>query len=188
MDFLHDRARSLHRFLTDLLFPLPATLYLFPGVAGSAERCMVLHVMRQTGLSILHVEDDGTRAGPPLLWVEDATDGIRGTFALVRYVGRLWRLYPSDPAHALMVDSLLDSLASFMHSPDLTDAVTLLEARLRDYDDAAVLYGFEDPTVADYAWAAALAVHSVDKDAWYDPETVPHFHAWWVRIPKPPLP
>jgi hypothetical protein len=103
---------------------------------------------------------------------------------IVRFFGRLSRVYPStDASHAMLVDSSLMSLALLIEQGEWTgDDLDALEASMAEEE---WIHNFTTPTLADICWYAAvrhvLLHESVDAIAWlmHTFADRPALKRWW---------
>lgn len=179
-----------HRIL-EYAHPMPQTVRVFAGPAGSVERAVIEAVM---DFSFATPREGCPGEDRPTLWVDDEWTGVYGWMPICRYLGLLWRAYPTTPLSALYVDGALDLLARFLQS-DVPPAdrfcafVTQLELRLekRDSDDPW-LEGFDSKTIADMCWHAALTHHMEEHTLEIDEEQHPLVFEWMCAMEgAPPL-
>jgi hypothetical protein len=196
---------ALKHWVLDLAHPLPRTLDVFAGWPGSVERAVVLRVASVVGDGITlrwqttgEGFDEDLLLQHPVVWPHaDAHEGgvgHTGMLAVCRYLGRLWRLYPTDPANALAIDSALDLLQRFCGAARHADEALLpvLRAFLRALEDRMELHdsvwleAMGCASLADLCWAAAyewacVKTRSSPLEAAGEDETVefPRLAAWW---------
>lgn len=180
----------LKHWILDRAHPLPTEVRVYPGVPGTLEYAVTRAVLARAPVVGLELREKGAEA-EPTVW-PDGEDGeeVTGFLAVARYLGRLWRLYPTDPRNALPVDASLDLLASFAHeaasaSPALLqDAVAAcahsLEERL---GDGPWLEGMGACSLADACWVGVFAWARA-ADAWDDDcfEQTPRLRVWWRAV------
>lgn len=187
----------IKHWVLDHAHPIPTDLRLYPGKGGSIQRAIVQRVASAVDLPGLSVIDEGHPEGEarPCLWV--GGDCSRGYGAVCRYLGRHWRLYPTTPESALVVDALLDRLASFAGPYECEADVssefsrTHLAVFARELDSTiddpeGFLGGFGTPSIADLMWCASIAhvSNAVLKVAPPDalPEACTNLRAWCSRM------
>ena len=183
--------RYAKHWVLDYAHPLPPSVRVYAPDPTDVRQRMVRDLIAYMDWSgVAYVEEGATE---PMLWVDgdDGVDGVDGAFAIVRYLGRLWRLHPVSPEGALLVDSTLEMLDSYVcafadgpvrdASEHAHDLVRDLCERLHGDD---YLEGFMHPTVADVCAVSLLhhALEQNDVDVLYDPKTQQNFHTWWTRM------
>lgn len=184
--------RRAKHYVLDHAHPLPASVRVFAGPPGSLERCIVRGVLGVVDVPGL-VECGAAAASLPTLWIAEDDVGVHGCLAICRYLGRLWRLYPTDPVAALGVDSALEQLSGLLTSLPLTSPavvlaqhLTELEARFERYEEkdqrTPWLEGMDQPSLADVCWAAALrwVLYATERDGL--PDTHPRVRRWWEAV------
>ena len=181
-------ARYRH-YLLDVMYPPPTCLLVFLG--GGLHRALVRRVLPHMSCKVEICETpDDTAKDPnkPVVWYDMDAEPVSGCVCVCRYLGRLQRLYPVNPASALLLDAVLEPLHDFVEAlshptkrasaqDHVTDAVVYLEKTV----SCGFVGGFSDTTIADLMWAAALehVVHTHDLTLFYTPTEAPVFHAWW---------
>ena len=170
----------------DRAHPVPPVISLYAGVEGTLEHCIVMSAVKATeGLPVVLVaprvggRQDKDR---PILWLEgDEAHGIEGCTSIARYLGRHWRMHPTDPEHAFLVDSLLERLERVVVTGPQPHCLHYLDSCLlpRTQKGSGWLHGFSERTMADVCWRAALTWFYVSDKPWYEAKEVPRFHMWF---------
>ena len=194
-------AEYVKHWVLDRAHPLPLALRVYPGTPGSLAYAVTRAVLARVALEGLEVRGTGgEEAALPTVWVADGgeEDGaaqreVAGLTAVARYLGRLWRLYPCNPASALHVDASLDLLARFAHAAAEADTpaalcahvaayASLLEARQEDAGHVW-LEGMDKCSLADVCWAGVFAwARSVEAWDLFDAAALPNLAAWWEAV------
>lgn len=137
--------------------PDPDSVMFYTGKAGSIEEALVLAAQDMCTVPTVSIQtlDDGNDMGS-VPWLqcshEDGdTERIVGTMAVCRFVGRLERRYPSPRYESGLEDARLEVLLTLLasHTPS---CVKLALDRLLALPDAC----YDNPTLADIVWGAAL--------------------------------
>ena len=90
---------------------------------------------------------------------------VTGAFAICRYLARLWRLNPTTPESALIVDSALEHLSSFTNSLMNDSDPSNVSAKLRSFletmndefcDDSLYIGGMHSLSLCDIMYRAAI--------------------------------
>ena len=102
-------------------------------------------------------------------WDDEQTT-IRGFHAILRFMGRILHMYPSNYRYAADVDSLIDlhgSLMSAILNPDLYHDTLVSALRCMDEEaDGPHLGGFDGPTIADVLWQVTIRDVLCHTSAW----------------------
>lgn len=177
---LQTMCQSVSHWVVDAAYPAPRELLVYPGVPGTMERAIVEAVLA-------HVHHDALvqcalGGKHPSLSIDGDTP-VTGCFATCRYLGKLWRLYPLNPKHALIVDGLLDCLSPFLAPTDTREPEELQDMleELCCGDNVPWLEGLGGPTMADACWRGALA-WLIDQKLQHpvDGATHPRLARWWA--------
>lgn len=186
-------SRRVKHTVLDYAHPMPETMYVYAGAPGSLERSIVRGVLAVAPIPGL-VESgpgEGENERVPMVWVGEDGVGMPGCLAACRYLGRLWRLYPTEPTAALCVDTALDQLSDVLEmdeqdSDDVKEVfkvhLQLLQDRLGRYPNAQHLEELDAPSLADVCWVAALRwiLYKLDKTELLDADQeFPNVAAWW---------
>lgn len=189
-------------WVLDRAHPVPERIVVFPGRAGTVHAHMLRSLIADTRLCATVVEEhmyDATEERPTL-WIEDE-ESVSHPMAVARYVGRLWRLYPVTPHHALLVDATLDllsdfllvlarvdkktpSLVTFFHAFDVRKHVVAgIEALETRLEDDAFLDGFVHPTLSDVLWSSVMD-YVIEHHQLFDLEfeRFPKFAKWYAAL------
>lgn len=178
--------------LMDLVHTSPWRVIVYGGKAGSMERAILEEVVSSTNMDYLEMMPDDTDFAPevrPFLTLNDELTVTSGRTAICRYLGRLWRSYPTTPSSALKVDASLETLEEFVRPWVTGEGPEYPEAHLRRFIEKVEqtlnpnypynIYNFESPTLADQCWAGAFRF-VVSKELEEDPsEDFPLFKYWW---------
>ena len=133
-----------------------------------------------------------------VIWLTDEQDReteVTGAFAICRYLARLWRLNPTTPESALIVDSVLEHLSSFTNSlmddPDPSNVSaklkTFLEVTNDEFcDDTLYIGGMHSLSLCDILYRAGIeyALTLLDKsfgDIFPEDDDNGLLHSWWSR-------
>jgi hypothetical protein len=90
---------------------------------------------------------------------------VSGTFAVCRYFGRLWRLYPTTPTSALLLDSALDRLQVFVLCVERESDPYVLHRQILDlvcemndemFEDTEFIGGMHMRSICDIMYHATL--------------------------------
>lgn len=194
----------LKHFVLDLVHPLPPAVDLFQGAPGTVEHSIVRRVVSCTELPKLTIrahgeddEEDATGSRLPAVWPDGDFEagGVpsTGCFAVSRYIGRLWRLYPVNPQNALAIDSSLDLLARFIADVDDCDQtevrkhvrtyMKILERRMSVHDEDW-MENMSSQSLADLAWAGAFEWASQSDDLFAEGSDMefPRMGLWWEMM------
>lgn len=189
----------LKHTVLDVAHPLPSKgITVFLGSIGSLQSAITRDVISSTdipNLVVLTQHPDDPDDEISSVWVDD--EEHQGCFAVCRYLGRLWRLYPVTPTSALIVDSLLDLLTIFSRpfACEKNVHVDFVREHLITYVEELDCCLTEDSylgdlnllSLADVMWCASIR-HVVTtyglEDDFYDEHAYPSFHAWWTVMTR----
>lgn len=138
---------------------------------------------------------EDTRA---VIWLKDEQvreTEVTGAFAICRYLARLWRLNPTTPESALIVDSALEHLSSFTNSlmddPDPSNVSAKLKSFLEVTndefcEDSLYIGGMHSLSLCDIMYRACIehALTLLDKsfgDFFPENDDNELLHSWWSR-------
>ena len=186
--FLQYISHAMRHTILEYAHPMPATIRVYPGEAGSLYRAIVMDVVEVCALSQIEVVETPERSRPTL-WIDNDAP-VSGCMTVCRYLGRHWRLLPVNPATCATVDSSLELLQSFMYpfvaetfteSIQMCDHVAVFSSLLDNsfaVGETGHMNGFEADTLADVCWAAAWK-HVMDTEGVsLGAEEYPNLHAW----------
>lgn len=120
---------------------------------------------------------------------------VTGAFAICRYLARLWRLNPTTPESALIVDSALEHLSSFTNSLMDDSDPSNVSAKLRSFleitndefcDDSLYIGGMHSLSLCDIMYRASIEHALTLLDMSFE-EVFPEdddnglVHSWWSR-------
>ena len=174
-------------YVLDAAHPYPTFLEVYPGKLGTLEYVMVETVLNHTDVPNVLLRDEGPEV---TVWVDG--DPTAGWLAVCRYFGRHWKLYPVTPESALRVDSSLDRLVLFVHPMIHETAVEMavVQERVRtafEYMEGRLstnqyLEEFQDPTLADLLWFAAITYTIQSTVSITCGSEFPRVCDWWMRM------
>ena len=186
-------------WILDHAHPLPQSgLGVYPGTKGSLQASIAMGVVSAVdipGMNIFHdynpFDETDERT---CVWIDH--ERYHGCFAVCRYLGRLWKLYPVTPESALVVDSLLDLMAAFnrpficektVHTDFVHDHLNAYIGELDACMDGEMYLGnMETVSLADIMWYSCIKhvtlVHDIDE--FYDKGEYERFHTWWCTMSK----
>jgi hypothetical protein len=130
--------------------------YLVHGPNDDISAIKMMFLYNHVTFDTREIEQDGT-----ILFQWDDSDKewfeIHGTHPILRYLGRVWHMYPNrDAFNAALVDMSMDELVNFMLIGDLEileSLNTLLEDGFQYMKDMNML------SLADVCWATYLQTH-----------------------------
>jgi hypothetical protein len=173
----------------DWVHPVPERVEVYAG--EGLDRAIVMRVVRACHVPCAaRASDDDEDAAPPVVWLGDE-EVARGVFAVCRYLGRLSRLYPTNPLGAASVDTVLEQLYHLALGEDeitrwvVQAHLVALDERL--VDGEAWLENLDAFSLADACWAGALewAEQELDTPMCDLMTDVPDLAAWWARVRLP---
>lgn len=157
---------SIRHTILDYAYPVPDSIRVYPGPAGSLYHSIVSKIVEECSLPQLEVVDCPARSRPAI-WIDDDATPATGWETVCRYIGRQWRVLPTNPHTCATVDSFVELLQSFVY-PFVAETFT---SHIEMGDHAATfatiledsfaecgnkhLGAFNSNTVADLCWAAA---------------------------------
>ena len=172
--------RYIRAFVFDHAFPLPRVICLRTGPKGTFKYFITTRVIEQTVGDVAIFEDDDENAGYTLVTSEGE---IRGCFTICRYLGRHWKLYPSDPFTAAYVDFALEDLQELITSDDAGYWKIAVHNLEENYImQSSNMFDMDVPSLADICWSATfdcLAARETHLFCLPDPEENPFWGAWW---------
>ena len=165
--------------------PFPESIRIV-GRNGTWQHAIVSHVVAKTFGDDIRVELTGDSDDDKIrLWVDDDATPIVGWMTVVRYLGRLFRTYPTHPAYGAMIDTSLerlDQLLCLFTERNHECAVALLQAIDNHLEVGGCAYMEEMSTesVADVCWAAAVLFHMAEDEVpWAELHLA---SAWWFDV------
>tara|TARA_B110001450_G_scaffold210782_1_gene202133 strand:+ start:1413 stop:2195 length:783 start_codon:yes stop_codon:yes gene_type:complete len=204
--FLSRLCKLVKHFLLDLAHPPPSRIYLFPG--EGIQRVIMDDLVDEVELSGLVILDAPSEVAghsmldvsPPTVCFASDDVPVGGLFSILRYLSRLWRVYPTTPENALRVDSAIEDLHRFIR-PWVEGAETpaedfdatawvmthvqTFEERYLQGNDTEYIYGFSTKSMADICWGGAFRY--IVEDAGFDDgeefrARFPLFTRWWEEM------
>lgn len=178
--------------------PPPDAITVFPGRRDGVDHALVHFMLRTVlvpNLTVVHRHTEDPDEEQSGVWVHDEACGdveARGSFAVCRYLSRLWRLNPTAPVSALILDAALERLARFTAVLDSEATPTvvgehlaclLYDMELELRDETAYIGGMHSASVCDVMYLASVrfALDRLDTtlNAACDETSHPRVHAWW---------
>lgn len=191
LDLLHRICLFFKPFILTYAHPLPRIIDVFTGKPDTMEHAIVQELLIYTDQLDGRVYKNPFNNGDnvvPAIWIDNQVVPTYGCMAVCRYLGRLWRLYPSCPRNALAADGSLDLLQRLIYAKhdnnnQLVVYMAELEERLERFDDTSTwMEGFDTLSVADVCWAGAIR-YLLKKDMFeIDKEMFPKIASWWDDI------
>ena len=193
---------AVKHVVLDYAHPPPFRITIFPGGEMTVDAALVNATLACTDLKNVIVlttppeeRSDDTRA---IIWLRDEQGReteVTGAFAICRYLARLWRLNPTTPTSALIVDSALEHLSSFANSlmddPDPSNVSVKLKSFLEVTndefcEDSLYIGGMHSISLCDVMYRASIeyALTLMDKsfvEAFPEDEENVLVHNWWSR-------
>lgn len=196
---LHRVCADTKHWVLDVAHPLPTEIRVFAGAPGSIEEAVLSRLIQTCRLDHLarvpvNVSSMACAGEPDIHVTHASTETVAvGFLAICRYLGRLWRLYPVHPEHALLVDSNLEILSSYTKplrvpmdgsvlSQHTRSALTKLDGRLSENTGEVWLGDLNAPSVADHCWFAALQWIGMRIDVSAMMQDFPDAGAWWETM------
>lgn len=166
-----DRAvRScLKHAVLDCMHAPPGRVEVCLGKPGSLENSILARVVEYVIMPIK------IQTGEECTVRVDDDIAITGCLSACRYIGRLFRIYPTDPCHAIGIDANLDLLCTVVAAKGGRARSLALEAALDVLE--RVPYEYDSITVSDLCWAGAIE--------WFGDSTLfahPRMQRWWAGV------
>ena len=194
---------AIKHFVLDHAHPHPSSIEIFPGDKRTMDAALVTSILECTDIDnvvVLSEPKEDTEYEGALIWIKEGDKDeieISGSFAICRYLGRLWRLNPITPSSALVVDSALESLKTFtchleMLGDDRAAMTYHLTSFLNDilndelHGETIHIGGMQSMSLCDIMYRAAIqhALTTVDESLEVvlekNPRTI-RLHEWWER-------
>ena len=106
----------LQKRLYEYRFPIPMSIVLYPAQEGTLSHAVITELVETLlpeDVEVKYTTDVRGDPSRPYMMVASGNDDIvkaRGFLPICRYVGKLSRAIPSDPALALAIEGRLDQL------------------------------------------------------------------------------
>ena len=188
-DLMRAACKYVKHFVLGWAHPIPDQVVVYLGDPDHIECSILREVLKYTDYLEGRVEVEAFPADEddvrPFLRVGDDALNAHGCMAMARYLGKHWRIYPTDPDNALVVDSSLTNLQHLVDSLAFNDEslMMLCLARLEESMECHGgdhIDGFSGPTLSDVAWTGAIRYivhHNI-----FELDIFPLVLAWWGRV------
>ena len=172
----HHAADVLKHIMLDCVHPYPRRVVLHVPPEPSIGAA-ILASLRDKHVGEIEIEE--SEEGEVKVEV-DGRVRAHGLFTACRYLGRLARSYPINPANALLVDASLETLQMMVDACDAVGADEwenekvrpFLESLESQYGTTLWLHELDRPSLSDFCWTAAL--HHISERAHIDATGLPN--------------
>lgn len=173
---------SLKHWVLDTVHPLP-TQVVVTCSEGKTLDSVLLTALEETDRSGTMVLQKMPTPGITLQ-IDNGVEVSTDVLSVIRYVGRLSRLYHVAPENALIVDSYLQLIPRLISEEATKDLMQTLEKRMNTSESVMPwMGGFEEQTIADYAWYAAFMwAFEQFPEAYKAKNDLPMFVFWWNAV------
>lgn len=193
---------AVKHVVLDYAHPHPFSITIFPGGEATVDAALVNATLACTDLKNVVVlsAPPEERSGETCAFIrlkdeQNLKTDVTGAFAICRYLARLWRLNPTTPRSALIVDSALEHLSSFTNSLMDDPEPSNVSAKLRSFleitndelcDDSLYIGGMHSISLCDIMYRASIehALTLLDKsfeEVFPEDDDNGLIHTWWGR-------
>ena len=170
--------------------PFPSVLKVHVGFENDAPALIFQEMVKSVSAKVIVDMHDSCK-GNTILLEENGTTHVSEFMAVIRYFGKMSRMYPTTPASALDIDSELDRIGEFVHivckTKELETIPPIVEEKMialeNEFDvDHVCINGFNQKTVLDICWTG-LFKWLFDNNLMPEKyDEFPNFMFWWDHV------